>query len=166
MHISLCLRGLHLATGKVPITTYHRLLKKGPAPTLWKVNKPMINPVQMAYFLLSGMFKICSMVVTIRIILSFLYRPYMKNAEFLCAFRQVRIPGSSCIFKMGMDGCHIQSLQSLHMTISEYLAMPICCWTLKPDENICADQNRLDVSRIPRYSQQCTPSRGWLLISS
>jgi len=48
--------------------------------------------------------------VTIGIIPSFGTDPTCKTLnrfKFLYVFREVRIPNSSCIFKIGVDECHI-----------------------------------------------------------
>jgi len=48
--------------------------------------------------------------VTIGIIPSFGYRPTSKTLnrlKFLYTLKEIRIPNSSCIFKIGADECHI-----------------------------------------------------------
>lgn len=99
---------------------------------IWKVNEPMNNLVQMARFKKFSPFRKWGYVPChYRNYPILWYIPYMQNVEqirVLYVIRQVRIPDSSCIFKMRMDDCHIWSLQSLHNRVSAF-QFAVGLWT-------------------------------------
>jgi len=78
---------------------------------IWKVNKPMNNLIGsfLRSFLFSesgAMFKICSVSLAIGIITFLGTDPTCKMLKRYVLIHMM-IPDSSCIFKMGMDECHI-----------------------------------------------------------
>ena len=150
-----------------------RLVHQG---CIWEVNESMDNLVQMTHFQKFSPFRKWGYVqgvqhVTIGIIPSFGTDPACKTLnrfKFLYIFREVRIPNSSWIFKIGADECNIQSLQSLHIRVSIKFAIEHanCYLALEQIVDMCAEQDSLDVGRSPRYLQEYTLSRGWPLTSN